>query len=78
MFALFPLRSQVITGNFLADFKGNWITDTQFSYILNSYSVNLLSLQYTYADWANVMRNITAQVTMTRSFLVLILISLIP
>jgi hypothetical protein len=53
---------QTVTGKFMSDIKGNWITNTDFSYILNSYSVNLLGLQYTNARWSRVMTEVTAQV----------------
>jgi hypothetical protein len=54
---------QVVTGIFLADYNGNWITSGQFSYTLNSYAADLLGLQYTNDEWANVMSQITDQVT---------------
>lgn len=52
---------QTITGTFLADSKGNWNTRQDFSYINNNYAVTVVGLEYTNAQWAEVMKNITGQ-----------------
>jgi len=52
---------QTITGTFLADSKGLWNTQRDFSYIANNYAVTVVGLEYTNAQWADVMRNITEQ-----------------
>ena len=50
-----------LTGEFLADTSGLWDTEPNFSYIQNSYGITVSGLQYTNAQWAEVMQNITAQ-----------------
>lgn len=52
---------ETITGTFLADTKGRWNTQSNFSYITNNYAVTVAGLQYTNAQWTDVMKNITAQ-----------------
>jgi hypothetical protein len=54
---------QVVTGTFLSDYRGNWITNGGFSYTLNSYAANLLALQYTNEQWRTVMTSIASQVS---------------
>lgn len=54
---------QTITGTFLADSQGRWNTQNNFSYINNNYAVTVAGLEYTNAQWAAVMKNITAQLS---------------
>jgi hypothetical protein len=54
---------QTITGTFLADTRGKWNTQGGFSYINNNYAVTVAGLEYTNAQWAEVMKNITAQLS---------------
>jgi hypothetical protein len=54
---------QTITGTFLADTRGKWNTQNGFSYINNNYAVTVAGLEYTNAQWADVMKNITAQLS---------------
>lgn len=50
-----------LTGTFLADTSGVWDTEPRFSYIQNNYAITVAGLEYTNAQWAEVMKNITAQ-----------------
>lgn len=54
---------QTITGTFLADTRGRWNTQNNFSYINNNYAVTVAGLEYTNAQWADVMKNITVQLS---------------
>lgn len=54
---------QTITGTFLADTQGRWNTQNNFSYINNNYAITVAGLEYTNAQWAEVMKNITDQLS---------------
>lgn len=54
---------QTITGTFLADTRGRWNTQNNFSYVNNNYAVTVSGLEYTNAQWADVMKNITVQLS---------------
>lgn len=52
---------QQVTGTFLGDTRGRWNTERGFSYISNAYAVTALGLEYTNAQWTEVMTDISEQ-----------------
>lgn len=53
---------QTVTGEFLGDANGNWNTNSKFKYALSQYTVSLLGLTYTTAQWESNMAEIQSQV----------------
>lgn len=53
---------QTVTGEFLGDANGNWNTNSQFKYALSQYTVSLLGLTYTTAQWTGRIKEIENEV----------------
>jgi hypothetical protein len=54
---------QTITGTFLADSRGRWNTEKNFSYISNNYAITVAGLEYTNSQWEKVMKDIASQLS---------------
>ena len=55
--------AQTITGTFLADTSGTWDTQKGFSYVDSNYAITVAGLEYTNAQWTQVMVDITTQLS---------------